>query len=94
MLLTFEMMIYDRSSPGQPRLNSTGPTVALVSWGWLSCWTRCRQISFGPFSFLHPDGRSSFRRSLLKSFALGLLPELELMVAMGIGGDPSEMIRS
>lgn len=24
-LLTLEMMIYDRSSPGQPRLNSTEP---------------------------------------------------------------------
>lgn len=74
-LLTLVMMIYDRFSPGQPRLNSTEPPEPILDrsnrrrpdafWGWLSCWTRCRQIPFCPF--LSPDGLSLllFRRSLL-----------------------------
>lgn len=102
-LLTLEMMIYDRSSPGQPRLNSTERPEPILDrsngrpgLSGVGCLVE-RDTDRPPFvPFCPPDGRpwSDGASSEVSSVALGLLPELELMVAMAIGGDPSEMIRS
>lgn len=97
-LLTLEMMIYDRSSPAQPRLNSTErpepvldrsngrPDLSCLGVGCLVGRDADRSL-FVPFCPQMAAVVSA--EPLLKSRpgAYSLLPELELRVAMGIGGD-------